>query len=60
MGKRKEKAIEDAKKRVGKNDLSIDKIYYKKNFGHNLDRVRGKYKNVDLLNLRSFMIINLH
>ncbi|CEQ18588.1 D-alanyl-lipoteichoic acid biosynthesis protein DltD [Paraclostridium sordellii] len=52
--KETDKAIEDAKKRVGKNDLSIDKIYYKKNFGHNLDRVRGKYKNVDLLKSKEF------
>ena len=52
--KENEKAIEDAKKRVGKNDLCIDKIYYKKNFGHNLDKVRGKYKDVNLLKSKEF------
>ena len=52
--KEKEKAIEDAKKRVGKNDLSIDKMYYKKNFGNNLNKVKGKYKDVDLLKSKEF------
>ena len=52
--KEMDQAIEDAKKRVGKNDLCIDKIYYKKNFGNNLDKVRGKYKDVDLVNSKEF------
>jgi D-alanine transfer protein len=52
--KEEEKAIEDAKKRVGNNDLCIDKIYYKKNFGNNLDKVRGKYENVNLLKSKEF------
>jgi len=50
----KEQAIVDARKRVGKNNLCIDKIYYKKNFGNNLDKVRGKYKDVNLLDSREF------
>lgn len=52
--KEMEQAIEDAKKRVGKNNLSIDKIYYKKNFGKNLDKVKGKYKDVNLLDSKEF------
>lgn len=52
--KEKEQAIVDAKKRVGKNNLCIDKIYYKKNFGNNLDKVRGKYKDVNLLDSKEF------
>ncbi|MCC3863494.1 D-alanyl-lipoteichoic acid biosynthesis protein DltD [Terrisporobacter petrolearius] len=50
----KEKAIEDAKKRVGDNDLCIDKIYYKKNFGENLNKVKNKYKDVNLLESKEF------
>jgi D-alanine transfer protein len=50
----KEQAIVDAKKRVGKNNLCIDKIYYQKNFGNNLDKVRGKYKDVNLLDSKEF------
>ncbi len=52
--KEKQKAIQDAKKRVGNNDLCIDKMYYEKNFGKNLDKVKGKYKDVDLLKSREF------
>ncbi|WP_434796280.1 D-alanyl-lipoteichoic acid biosynthesis protein DltD [Terrisporobacter vanillatitrophus] len=50
----KEKAIKDAKKRVGDNDLCIDKIYYKKNFGKNLNKVKNKYKDVNLLESKEF------
>ncbi|MEW9080460.1 D-alanyl-lipoteichoic acid biosynthesis protein DltD [Terrisporobacter glycolicus] len=50
----KEKAIEDAKKRVGDNDLCIDKGYYKKNFGDNLNKVKNKYKDVNLLESKEF------
>lgn len=49
-----DQAIVDAKKRVGKNNLCIDKIYYKKNFGKNLDKVRGKYKDVNLVDSKEF------
>ena len=49
----------DAKKRVGKNDLCIDKIYYKKNFGNNLNKVRNKYKDVNLLDSKEFDDYNL-
>lgn len=52
--KEEEQAIEDAKKRVGDNDLSIDKVYYKKNFGDNLDKVKDKYKDVNLLESKEF------
>lgn len=58
--KEKQKAIQDAKKRVGNNDLCIDKIYYKKNFGKNLDKVKGKYKDVDLLKSKEFYDYNLN
>ena len=50
----KEKAIEDAKKRVGDNDLCIDKIYYEKNFGENLNKVKNKYKDVNLVESKEF------
>lgn len=53
-GKEMDQAILDAKKRVGKNNLCIDKIYYKKNFGKNLDKVRGKYKDVNLVDSKEF------
>ncbi|OSB10010.1 D-alanyl-lipoteichoic acid biosynthesis protein DltD [Paraclostridium bifermentans] len=52
--KEMDQAIVDAKKRVGKNNLCIDKIYYKKNFGKNLDKVRGKYKDVNLVDSKEF------
>lgn len=52
--KEMDQAILDAKKRVGKNNLCIDKIYYKKNFGKNLDKVRGKYKDVNLVDSKEF------
>lgn len=52
-------AVLDAKKRVGKNDLCIDKIYYKKNFGNNLNKVRNKYKDVNLLDSKEFDDYNL-
>ena len=52
--KEMDQAIVDAKKRVGKNNLCIDKIYYKKNFGKNLDKVRGKYKDVNLIDSKEF------
>ncbi len=52
--KEKQQAIADAKKRVGNNDLSIDKVYYKTNFGSNLDEVKGKYKDVDLLQSKEY------
>lgn len=52
--KEMDQAIVDAKKRVGKNNLCIDKIYYKKNFGKNLDKVRGKYKGVNLVDSKEF------
>lgn len=58
--KEEQKAIQDAKKRVGDNDLCIDKIYYKKNFGKNLDKVKGKYKDVDLLKSEEFYDYNLN
>lgn len=41
-------------KRVGDNDLCIDKIYYKKNFGKNLNKVKNKYKDVNLLESKEF------
>ncbi len=47
-------AIEDAKKRVGNNDLCIDKMYYEKNFGKNLDKMKGRYDYVNLLESREF------
>lgn len=49
-----DQAIVDAKNRVGKNNLCIDKIYYKKNFGKNLNKVRGKYKDVNLVESKEF------
>ncbi|MCU9813069.1 D-alanyl-lipoteichoic acid biosynthesis protein DltD [Paraclostridium sp. AKS81] len=52
--KEMDQAIVDARKRVGKNNLCIDKIYYKKNFGKNLDKVRGKYKDVNLVESKEF------
>lgn len=52
--KEMDQAILDAKKRVGRNNLCIDKIYYKKNFGKNLDKVRGKYKDVNLVDSKEF------
>ncbi|MDK2586119.1 D-alanyl-lipoteichoic acid biosynthesis protein DltD [Romboutsia sedimentorum] len=52
--KEKEQAMADAKKRVGNNDLSIDKVYYKTNFGSNLDKVKGKYNDVDLLQSKEY------
>lgn len=52
--KEMDQAIVDAKKGVGKNNLCIDKIYYKKNFGKNLDKVRGKYKDVNLVDSKEF------
>lgn len=50
----KKQAIEDAKKRVGNNDLVIDKVYYEKNFGKNLDNMKGRYKDVNLLDSKEF------
>ncbi|MGX4601213.1 D-alanyl-lipoteichoic acid biosynthesis protein DltD [Faecalimicrobium sp. JNUCC 81] len=50
--KEKAKAIEDAKKRVGNNDLNIDKGYYKKYFKDGLDKVKGRYNDVNLLESR--------
>ncbi|MCR8746251.1 D-alanyl-lipoteichoic acid biosynthesis protein DltD [Romboutsia lituseburensis] len=49
-----EKAIMDAKKRVGNNELCIDKGYYRHNFGKNLHKLEGKYKYVNLLESKEF------
>lgn len=52
--KEKSMAIKDAKKRVGNNELKIDKGYYKKNFKDGLDKVKNKYKDVNLLESKEF------
>ncbi|MGL4730590.1 MAG: D-alanyl-lipoteichoic acid biosynthesis protein DltD [Clostridium sp.] len=52
--KEEKKAIIDAKKRVGNNELCIDKGYYKHNFGDDLHKLEGKYKNVNLLESKEF------
>ena len=45
----KEKAIKDAKKRVGKNELKIDKKYFEVNFGDNLNKLKDRDKDVNLM-----------
>ena len=50
----KKQAIEDAKKRVGKNIFNIDKGYYKKYFKHGLKNKKNKYINVKLNESKEF------
>lgn len=52
--KEEEEAVKEAKKRVGNNELCIDKGYYKYNFGDNLHKLEGRDKNVNLLEGREF------
>ncbi|PBI38832.1 D-alanyl-lipoteichoic acid biosynthesis protein DltD [Clostridioides difficile] len=50
----RKKAIEDAKKRVGKNPLNIDKYYYKEHFKDGIEQYKGRDKDVNLLTSKEF------
>lgn len=52
--KEEQEAIKEAKKRVGNNELCIDKGYYKYNFGDNLHKLEGRDNHVNLLEGREF------
>ena len=47
--KEKSLAIEEAKHRVGNNELAIDQYYYNENFKDGIDKFKDRYKDVNLL-----------
>ncbi|MBO3445408.1 D-alanyl-lipoteichoic acid biosynthesis protein DltD [Clostridium sp. CCUG 7971] len=47
--KEKSLAIEEAKHRVGNNELAIDQYYYNENFKEGIDKFKDRYKDVNLL-----------
>ncbi|RDY24264.1 D-alanyl-lipoteichoic acid biosynthesis protein DltD [Romboutsia maritimum] len=49
-----ENAIKDAKKRVGNNELKIDRMYFNKNFGKELYKLKDRDKDVNLMKSREF------
>lgn len=46
------KAYNDSKKRVGNNPFGLDQKYYEKKLKPNLKKMKDKYKDVDILNVK--------